>query len=124
LLHTLQTNWFNKLGIPKTILLKQGKVQISKLEKKIYKRTPLPKTVACRSQSTTFNTETEQQWQQNQHQLPEEEFINAVNFFHNLRNPELGERSNHQMAQPGTCQFHDNHEDQIQEDEEGVDDQH
>jgi len=124
LLHTLQTNWFNKLGIPKTILLKQGKVQISKLEKKIYKRTPLPKMVACRSQSTTFNTETEQQWQQNQHQLPEEEFINAVNFFHNLRNPELGERSNHQMAQPGTCQFHNNHEDQIQEDEEGVDDQH
>jgi hypothetical protein len=84
LIYALKTHWFDKYGFPKTILFKQGKVQVSKLEQNINKMAPLTMTVACKSRMTTFNTETEQQWKQNQHQLPEEDFVNAMNFFHNI----------------------------------------
>jgi hypothetical protein len=90
---TLTTQWFNKYGYPRTIFLKQGKVQASKLEKKINELAPLETTVTCKSQMNTFNTETEQQWKQNRHQILEEEFVNAVNFFHDFRKPELKEKS-------------------------------
>jgi len=33
----------------------------------------------------TFNTEVEQQWKQNQHEVSEEEFVNTVNFFYKLQ---------------------------------------
>jgi hypothetical protein len=61
LIEALRTQWFDKYCFPKTILFKQGKVQVSKLEKKINKMAPLETTVTCRSRMTTFNTETEQQ---------------------------------------------------------------
>jgi hypothetical protein len=101
-------------GFPGTILFKQGKVQISKLEQKINRIAPLTTTVTCKSQTTTFNTEMEQQWKQNQHQLPEEDFVNALNFFHNIRKSELRETSSHQTTE----KLNDNHEDQNQEDKE------
>ncbi len=94
LVEVLKTQWFDKYGFPKTILLKQGKVQVSKLEGKINKMTPLETMVTCKSQMTTFNTETEQQWKQNLHQLSGDDFVNTINFFHNIRKPELGGRSN------------------------------
>jgi hypothetical protein len=50
-------------------------------------------TVTCKSRPATFNNKTEQQWRLNLQQLLEEEFVNAINFFHNIRNPELGETS-------------------------------
>jgi hypothetical protein len=84
LVHTLKAHWFHKFGFPGTILFKQGKVQISKLEQKINKMAPLMLTITCKIRTTTLNTETEQQWKQNQHQLPQEKFINAMNLFHNI----------------------------------------
>jgi hypothetical protein len=117
LLHALKTHWFDKFGFPRTILFKQGKVQI-KLELKINKMTPLTMTVTCKSWATTYNTDTEQQWEQNQHQLPEQEFFEAVNFFHNIRKSELGEILSHQTAQQGTEKLDNNHGGQTQEEEE------
>jgi len=46
---------------------------------------PLTTTVTCKSRPTTFNTDSEQQWKLHQHQLLEEEFVNAVNFFCHIR---------------------------------------
>jgi hypothetical protein len=45
----LKTQWFNVYGYPRTIFLKQGKVQVSKLEKKINELAPLETTVTCKS---------------------------------------------------------------------------
>ncbi len=118
LIHALKTHWFDKFGFPGTILFKQGKVQISKLEQKINKMALLTTTVTCKSRTTTFNTETEQQWKQNQHQLLEEDFVNEINFFHNIRKSELRETSSHQTTE----KLDDNHEDQNQEDEERAED--
>jgi len=64
-------------------------VQVSKIEEKINKTAPLKTTVTCRSQMTTFKMEIKQQWEQNQHQLLGNDFVNTVNFFHNFRKPEL-----------------------------------
>jgi hypothetical protein len=89
MISTLKNQWFIKYSYPGTISFKQGKVQVSKLEKKINKLAPLEQTVTYKSRMNTFNTETEQQWKQNQRQISEEEFVNMVNFFHNLRKPEL-----------------------------------
>lgn len=89
IIEVLRTQWFDKYDYPRTIPFKQRKVQVSKLEEKINKMTPLETTVTCKSQMTTFNTETEQQWKQNQHQLSGDEFVNAFNFFHDFRKPEL-----------------------------------
>ncbi len=88
-MEALKTQWFNVYGTPRTIFLKQGKVQVSKLEKKIKELAPLETTVTCKSQMNTFNTEIEQQWKQDQHQISEKEFVNAINFFHNFWKPEL-----------------------------------
>ncbi len=79
-------------------------------------------TVTCKTRPTTFNTETEQQWKLNQHQLLEEEFVNAVNFFHNIQNSELSEDSSHQTTPPDTEKLNDNHEDLTQGEKEEVKD--
>jgi hypothetical protein len=79
-------------------------------------------TIMCKSLPTTFNTQTEQQYRLNQHQLLQGEFINAVNFFHNIRNPELGETPVPQMTNQGTGKLHDVHKEQGQEDEDKVED--
>jgi len=122
LLQTLNTQWFDKFGFPGKILFKEGKVQVSQLEQKINKMAPIIMTITCKSRPTTFNTETKQQWRLNQHQLLEGEFINAVNFFHNIQNPELSETPIPQMTNQGTEKLHDIHEEQGQEDEEEVED--
>jgi hypothetical protein len=44
--------------------------------------------VTCKSRNTTFNTDVKQQWEQNQHEILEEEFVSTVNFFHELQEPE------------------------------------
>jgi hypothetical protein len=80
--------WFKTYGYPDTISFKQGKVQVSKLEKKINNWVPLEQRVTCKSRNNIFNTEVEQQWEQNQHEIPEEEFVNTVNFFYELQEPE------------------------------------
>jgi hypothetical protein len=61
-------------------------VQVSKIEKKINKMAPLETTVTCKSQMTTFNTETVET-----KPAPTigDDFVNTVNFFHNFRKPEL-----------------------------------
>jgi hypothetical protein len=85
----LQDQWFRIYGYPDTISFKQGKVQVSKLEKKINDSAPLEQKVICRSRMNRFNMEIEQQWEQNQQQILEEEFINTVNFFPEFREPKL-----------------------------------
>ncbi len=49
LIYALKTKWFNQFGFPKTILFKQGKVQVSKLEQKINRMAPLTTTITCKS---------------------------------------------------------------------------
>jgi len=44
--------------------------------------------VTCKSRIDTFNTEVEQQWEKSQHEISEEEFVNTVNFFYELQEPE------------------------------------
>jgi hypothetical protein len=48
LIKDLQNKWFARFGIPDTLLLKQGKVPISKLQQKINQIAPLTKTVTCK----------------------------------------------------------------------------
>jgi hypothetical protein len=48
---------------------------------------PLEQRVSCQSRKDTFNTEIEQQWQQNQHEISEEEFVHILNFLCNLQKP-------------------------------------
>jgi hypothetical protein len=48
---------------------------------------PLKQKINCRSRKDTFNPEIEQQWQQNQNEISEEEFIHTLNFFGNLQHP-------------------------------------
>jgi hypothetical protein len=85
--------WCKPYRFPETIYFKQGKVQTSKLEKILNDLAPLEQRISCRSRKDTFNTEIEQQWQQNQHETSEEEFIRTLNFFCNLQNPANGEQS-------------------------------
>jgi len=80
--------WFKPYGYPETISFKQGNVQTSRLEKIINDLAPLKQKVTCKSRSDTFDTEVEQQWKQNQHEISEEEFVHTVNFFHELQEPE------------------------------------
>jgi hypothetical protein len=87
---TLTNDWFNKFGFPQTIHFKEGRVRVSQLAQKINNMAP-PMTLTCKNWPTTFNTETKQKWKLTQQHLPEEEFVNAFNFFHNFQNPELGE---------------------------------
>jgi len=98
------------------------KVQVSQLEKMINKIAHITMTITCKSRPTTSNTKTKQQWRLNQHQLLEGEFVNAVNFFHNIWNPELGETPVPQMTKQGTEKLHDVHKEQGQEDEDEVED--
>ncbi len=49
---------------------------------------PLEQKISCRSRKGTFNTEMEQQWQQNQGDISEEEFVHTLNFFCNLQSPD------------------------------------
>ncbi len=79
--------WFKPYGYPEMISFKQGKVQTSRMEKMINDLAPLTQTVTCRSRKDTFNTEVEQQWQQNQHEISEEEFVHTFNFLHGLQEP-------------------------------------
>jgi len=83
--------WFKPYGYPETIFFKQGKVQTSRLEKMINNLAPLKQTVACKSRRDTFNTEVEQQWQQNQHEISEEEFVHTIKFLHGLQEPKTKE---------------------------------
>jgi hypothetical protein len=79
---------------------------------------PLGTKVTCKSRTTTFNTETEQQWKQNQQQLLGEDFVNTMNFFHNVRKPELRERWNQYFrGKPNS-----NNENQNQEKEDNTED--
>jgi len=109
LLQDLQNKWFVQFGIPDTLILKHGKVPISKLQQKINQIAPLTKTVTCKIQNDTFNTDTEQQWQQTRHQIQEEEFISAMNLFHNLQNLQMGDKSEVPMAPLETNQSQENH---------------
>jgi hypothetical protein len=84
----LQDHWFRIYGYPETISFKQGKVQASKLEKKINDLAPLKQKVTCKSRMDTFNTEVEQKWEQNQHEISQEEFADKINFFHEFQEPE------------------------------------
>jgi hypothetical protein len=97
LAQTLTNHWFNRFGVPREIHLKEGMVKVSQLTQRINKLKPLT-TVICKSWSTTFNTEIEHQWLITRHQLPEEDFVKAFNFFHNIHNPELGETQMPQTA--------------------------
>jgi hypothetical protein len=80
-------HWCKPYGFPETISFKQGKVQTSKLGKRINDLAPLEQKINCRSRKDTFNTEIEQQWQQSQHELSKEEFIQALNFLCDLQKP-------------------------------------
>jgi len=62
-------------------------VQTSKLRNRINDLAPLEQKINCRSRKDTFNLEIEQQWQQNQHELSEEEFVHALNFLCDLQKP-------------------------------------
>ena len=84
----LQDYWFKTYGYPDTISFKQGKVPVSKLQKKINKEAPLTQGVTCKRKNMTFNTKIQQQWEQNQHEISEEEFISTLNFLHELQEPE------------------------------------
>jgi hypothetical protein len=95
-------------------------VKVRQLEQKINKMAPIPTKVICKSWPTTFNTDTEQQWRLNQHLLLEEEFVNAVNFFHNVRNPDLGETPISQMTHQTTEKDNDDHKERNQEEEQEV----
>jgi hypothetical protein len=98
--------WCKPYGFPETISFKQGKVQTSKLEKMINDLASLEQRVSCRSRKDTFNTEIEQQWQQNQHEISEEEFVHNLNFLCNLQKPANGKQLGNN---PET--FNDNYED-------------
>jgi hypothetical protein len=82
--------WYKPYGYPETISFKQGKVQTSKLEKMINDLAPLEQRVNCRSRKDTFNKEIERQWQQNQREISEEEFVHTLNFFYDLQKPRSG----------------------------------
>jgi hypothetical protein len=84
----LQDYWFKTYGYPDTISFKQGKVPVSKLQKKINEGAPLTQGVTCKSRNMTFNTEIQQQWEQNQHEISEEEYVSTLNFLHELQEPE------------------------------------
>jgi hypothetical protein len=92
----LRDCWFEPYGYPGTIFLKQEKVQTSRLETMINNLAPLKQKVTCRSRSYTFNTEVEQQWQQNQHEISKEEFVHTINFLHRLQEQKTKDHlSNH-----------------------------
>jgi len=86
-----QKNWFKQYGIPREIHFKKGKVEVSQLTQKINQLAlPTDKTkVQGKSWNSTFNTEIECQWKLTHSQIPEEDFVTAVNFFHELQNPVL-----------------------------------
>jgi hypothetical protein len=79
--------WCQPYVLPETILFKQGKVQTSKLESRINELITLEQKINCQNRKDTFNPEIEQQWQQNQNEISEEEFVHTLNFFCNLQNP-------------------------------------
>jgi hypothetical protein len=83
--------WFKPYRYLETISFKQGKVQTSRLEKMINDLAPLKQRVTCKSKGDTFNTELEQQWQQNQHEISEEEFVHTINFLCRLQEPKTRE---------------------------------
>jgi hypothetical protein len=122
LFQTLKNIWFNKFGLPREIHLKEGKVKVSKLAQRINKLTPTT-TVTCKNWSTIFNMEIEHQWRLTRPQLLEEDFVNAINFFHNIWYPELSETQMHQTASQDTESLHNFNEEQGQDedlDEEGL----
>jgi hypothetical protein len=86
--------WCKPYGFPETIYFGQGKVQTSKLEKMLNDLAPLEQKISCRSRKDTFNTEIEKLWQQNKHEISEEEFVHTFNFFCNLQNPANGKQFN------------------------------
>jgi hypothetical protein len=110
--------WCKPYGFPEVISFKQGKVQTSKLEKLINDLAPLEQRVSCRSRKDAFNTEIEQQWQQNQHEISEEEFVHTLNFLCDLQKP-----GNEKHVGNTTRAFNDNYEDlpKVNEDAEDGD---
>jgi hypothetical protein len=90
----LQKHWFDHYGYPRTIFLKQGKVQTSRLEASINNCASLTQKVTCKSRSDTFNKEVEQQWLQYQPESSEEEFIHTNNFLHGLQKPKTNDHLN------------------------------
>ncbi len=81
--------WCEPFGLPEIISFKQGKVLTSKLEKRFNDLAPLKQRISCQSRKDTFNKEIEHQWQQNQHELSGEEFVQAWNFLNNLQKPAM-----------------------------------
>jgi len=79
--------WCKPYGFPETISFKQGKVQTSRLGKRINDLAPIGHKISCWSRQNTFNTEIEQQWQQNQNEISEEEFVHTLNFLCDLQKP-------------------------------------
>jgi hypothetical protein len=90
--------WCQPYGFPETIHFKQGKVQTSKLESKINDLIPLKHKISCRSRTSTFNPEKEQQWRQNQNEISEEEFVHTMNFLCKLQNPARTRPSDNNQA--------------------------
>ncbi len=94
IVHTLKDKWFDHFGVPQEIHFKKGKVEVSQLAlalEQLTGSTPND-TPICRSRNKTFNTETKTQWRINQKEMPDEEFVNAINFFHHTRGagPNIG----------------------------------
>ncbi len=79
--------WCKPHGFPESISFKQDKVQTSKLENRINDLAPLKQRISCQSRRDPFNPETEQQWQQNQNEICEEEFIHTLNFLYDFQKP-------------------------------------
>jgi hypothetical protein len=104
MIKTISKSWFNQYGIPREIHFKKGKVDVSQLTQKI-NQLSLPAattTVQGKSQITTFNTEIECQWELAQTHIPEDNFVNAINFFHKLQNPIPKTAHRPPQQRPGT----------------------
>jgi hypothetical protein len=56
---------------------------------------PLKQRVICKSRNDTFNTEVEQQWLQNRHEISEEEFVHTINFLCGIQEPKPKEQLSH-----------------------------
>jgi hypothetical protein len=100
--------WCEPFGLPVIISFKQGKVQTSKLEKRFNDLAPLKQKINYQSRKDTFNKEI--QWQQNQHELSGEEFVQAWNFLNDLQKPA--------MNAPWTFEvFNNTHEDPMDDED-------
>jgi hypothetical protein len=63
-------------------------VEVSQLMQRINQLSlpPTKTTVQGKSWTTTFNTEIECHWELTRSHISKDDFVNAINFFHGLRN--------------------------------------